>query len=174
MMFPFSIILGFGTGFQPVAGFSWGAKEYDRVQESYRFAAKIALIGAATMSAILILFADPIIVTFAGDDPEMREFGRLCIILQSVALPVHSWVAVVNMLCAGLGNAKGALALSTARQGSCFIPILYPLTWVFGAYGIASVQALADILSLALAVPIAISMIKKIKAAQNQLSQDCR
>jgi Na+-driven multidrug efflux pump len=78
------------------------------------------------------------------------------------------------MLCAGLGNAKGALALSTARQGSCFIPILYPLTWIFGAYGIASVQALADILSLALAIPIAISMTKKIKAAQNQLSQDCR
>jgi Na+-driven multidrug efflux pump len=95
-------------------------------------------------------------------------------ITQCIALPIHSWVAVVNMLCAGLGNAKGALALSTARQGSCFIPILYPLTWIFGAYGIASVQALADTLTLALAIPIAISMTKKIKAAQNQLSQDCR
>ena len=37
MMFPFSIILGFGNGFQPVAGFNWGAKRYDRVKESYRF-----------------------------------------------------------------------------------------------------------------------------------------
>ena len=166
MMFPFSIILGFGTGFQPVAGFNWGAKEYDRVQESYRFAAKIALIGAATMSAILILFADPIIVTFAGDDPEMREFGRLCIILQSVALPVHSWVAVVNMLCAGLGNSGGALALSTSRQGSCFLPILYPLAFFFAEYGLATVQAAADILSLALAIPICIYMLKKIKLAK--------
>ena len=40
MMFPFGIILGFGNGFQPVAGFNWGAKRYDRVQESYRFSAR--------------------------------------------------------------------------------------------------------------------------------------
>ena len=33
MMFPFGIILGFGTGFQPVAGFNWGAERYDRVLE---------------------------------------------------------------------------------------------------------------------------------------------
>lgn len=37
MMFPFSIILGFGSGFQPVAGFNWGARRYDRVRESYSF-----------------------------------------------------------------------------------------------------------------------------------------
>ena len=174
MMFPFSIILGFGNGFQPVAGFNWGAKRYDRVRESYRFCSRVSLIGAAIMAVVLTLGSDWIIVKFAGTDPEMRRIGNICMITQCIALPIHSWVAVVNMLCAGLGNAKGALALSTARQGSCFIPILYPLTWVFGAYGIASVQALADILSLALAVPIAISMTKKIKAAQNQLSQDCR
>ena len=174
MMFPFSIILGFGNGFQPVAGFNWGAKRYDRVRESYRFCSRVSLIGAAIMAVVLTLGSDWIIVKFAGTDPEMRRIGNICMITQCIALPIHSWVAVVNMLCAGLGNAKGALALSTARQGSCFIPILYPLTWVFGAYGIASVQALADILSLALAVPIAICMTKKIKAAQNQPSQDCR
>ena len=166
MMFPFSIILGFGTGFQPVAGFNWGAKEYDRVMESHRFASWLAVVGAGIMSVILIVFADPIIVAFAGTDPEMREFGRLCIILQSIALPVHGWVAVVNMLCAGLGNGGGALALSTSRQGSCFLPILYPLTFFFGVYGIATVQALADVLSLALAIPIFVYMIKKIKKAK--------
>ena len=47
MMFPFGVILGFGTGFQPVAGFNWGAKRFDRVEESYRFAARAAVIGAA-------------------------------------------------------------------------------------------------------------------------------
>jgi hypothetical protein len=65
----------------------------------------------------------------------------------------------------GLGNAKGALALSTARQGSCMIPILFPLAWLFGAEGIASVQAVADVLSIAIAVPIILHTIRKIKAA---------
>ena len=87
---------------------------------------------------------------------------------QCIALPVHGWVAIVNMLCAGLGNAKGALALSTARQGTCFIPILYPLAFLFGAYGIACVQALADILTLILAVPILRKTKKTIHQAQQE------
>ena len=70
------------------------------------------------------------------------------------------------MLCAGLGNAKGALALSTSRQGTCFIPILYPLAFFFGAYGIACVQAIADILTLVLAVPILKNTRKAVNAAE--------
>ena len=166
MMFPFSIILGFGSGFQPVAGFNWGSKRYDRVQESYRFSGIVAFLGGLVMAAVLIVFADPIIVAFAGDDPEMRKLGGLCILTQSIALPIHGWVAVINMLCAGLGNAKSAFLLAIARQGTCFLPILYPLAYLFGAYGIVSVQAIADVLSLAFAVPIIIATTKQIKAAQ--------
>ena len=166
MMFPFCIILGFGNGFQPVAGFNWGAKRYDRVSESYRFSSTVSWIGGAVMAAIIAVFADPIIVLFAGTDLEMREIGKLCIWLQCIALPIHAWVAMVNMLCVGLGNARGAMLLATARQGSCFLPILFPLALIFGAYGIASVQALADILTMVLAIPISIAMKKKIRAAQ--------
>ena len=166
MMFPFSIILGFGTGFQPVAGFNWGAKRFDRVMDCYKYAAKMACLGSAIMAGLIAIFANPIITAFAGSDPQMQEIGALCIRTQCLALPVHGWVAIVNMLCAGLGNAGGALALSTSRQGSCFVPMLYPLVYFFGAYGIASVQAVADVLSLALAIPIALYMIKKIRNAQ--------
>ena len=168
MMFPFSIILGFGNGFQPVAGFNWGAKRYDRVRESYRFCAKVALIGSVIMGLLVGVFADTFVVLFAGTDEEMRRIGVFCMVSQCIALPIHGWVAVVNMLCAGLGKGKYALALSTARQGSCFIPILYPLAWVFGAYGIASVQAVADILTMLLAVPIIRSMKKLITAQEEQ------
>ena len=165
MMFPFGIILGFAQGFQPVAGFNWGAKCYDRVQESYRFSSKVAFWGAVLMGIALTAFADTLIVVFAGTDVQMRRIGAICMITQAIALPIHAWVAIVNMYCAGLGNARGALALSTARQGTCFLPILYPLTWAFGAYGVASVQAVADVLTLILAVPIIRGMKKRIAAA---------
>ena len=165
MMFPFSIILGFGSGFQPVAGFNWGAKRYDRVMGCYKFATWVAIIGAAVMAGILVVFADPIIVLFAGADEEMRKIGALAIITQSIALPVHAWVAMVNMLCAGLGNARGAFLLATSRQGTCMLPVLYPLAYFFAEFGLATVQAVADVLSLVLAIPIAIRMTKKIKEA---------
>lgn len=167
MMFPFSIILGFGSGFQPVAGFNWGAKRYDRVEESYRFSAWVALIGSALMALTVALLSDAIIVAFAGTDPQMRHIGRICMVSQCIALPIHAWVAVVNMYCAGLGNARGALILSTSRQGTCFLPLLYPMAWLFSAYGVATVQAAADVLSLALAVPILIGMNKRVALAKS-------
>ncbi len=169
MMFPFSIILGFGSGFQPVAGFNWGAKRYDRVRESYRFSSIVALIGSTAMALVVGIFANEIILAFAGSDPQMQEIGALSIRLQCIALPIHAWVAVVNMFCVGLGNAKGAFILATARQGSCFIPILYPMAYLWGAYGVASVQAVADVLTLVLAVPIIIGMLRKVSDAEKGL-----
>ena len=168
MMFPFGVILGFGTGFQPVAGFNWGAKRYDRVEESYRFAARTAVVGAAVMGVLLAIFAEPLITLFAKADPEMQAVGALAIRLQCLALPAHSWVAVVNMLCAGLGKALGAVLLSTARQGTCFLPIVYPMTMLGGANGVAAVQAVADVLSIALAVPL----VRRMKAMIRQAAQD--
>jgi putative MATE family efflux protein len=167
MMFPFGIILGFGTGFQPVAGFNWGAKRYDRVLEGYRFAARTAIIGAVAMGLFLAAFAQPMIGLFAkaGHTGEMREIGALCIRLQCLALPVHGWVAVVNMFCAGLGNAKGALLLSTSRQGTCFLPIVYPMSRLWGANGAAAVQAVADVLTLILAVPLIRRVLRQVREA---------
>ena len=165
MMFPFSIILGFGNGFQPVAGFNWGARRYDRVKQSYTFSSWVALIGSTVMGLLIAVFSDFIVMKFAGSDPEMLEIGSLCIRLQCLALPIQAWVTVVNMLCTALGNAASAFILSTARQGTCLVPILFPLAHYFAAYGISSAQAIADVLTLVLAIPICIFMLRKIKVA---------
>ena len=166
MMFPFGIILGFGNGFQPVAGFNWGAKRYDRVEESYRFSSRVALIGSIVMAVALAVCAEPVIMLFAGTDPEMTRVGALCLRLQCLALPLHAWVAIVNMLCVALGNATGAFLLATARQGSCFIPFVHLSAFLWQENGIAAVQALADVLSMFLAVPLAIMMMRKVKQAR--------
>ena len=163
MMFPFSVILGFGSGFQPVTGFNWGAKRFDRVLESYWFSAKCAIAISTVMAVILGLFANQVILWFSEADAEMQAIGALSIRLQCIALPIHAWVAVVNMFCSGLGKAKGALLLATARQGSCFLPIVYPLAWLFEANGVAAVQAVADVLTLCLAAPLIRKVLKEVK-----------
>lgn len=169
MMFPVSIILGFGTGFQPVVGFNWGAEQYKRVKESYRFAAWTAVIGSIIMGLGLGIFANQLIALFGknGQTVAMWEIGALCIRMQCLALPIHGWVDVVNMLCSGLGNAKGAVLLSTSRQGSCFLPIVYPMSWLWGANGIAAAQATADILSILLAFPLINKIKRQIQAVSD-------
>ena len=171
MMFPFSVILGFGSGFQPVTGFNWGAKRFDRVLESYRFSAKCALIISVSMAVLLGLFANQVILLFAEADAEMQAIGALSIRLQCLALPIHAWVAVVNMFCNGLGKAKGALLLATARQGSCFLPIVYPMAWLFHSNGVAAVQAVADVLTLCLAVPLIRKVLKEVNGKAAEFGQ---
>lgn len=170
MMFPFAIILGFSSGFQPVAGFNWGAKRYDRVRESYRFASRVALLAAAAMGVLMFVFAGDLIGIFTETDADMMRFGMLCIRLQAIALPIHSWVAVVNGMCAGLGYAGFAVALSTSRQGSCFLPILPIMAFLAGENGIAAVQATADILSMFIAIPIIRTVHRRIDEAEGRLS----
>jgi Na+-driven multidrug efflux pump len=173
MMFPFGIILGFGQGFQPVAGFSFGAKRFDRVKQSYRFASRVALIGGALMGLVIGIFSEQIIALFAKTDQEMLEIATLCIRLQCAALPIHAWVAVINMLCGGIGYALFAFLLATARQGVCLLPILHLFANLFGAVGVASVQAAADVLTLLLAVPILIITLRRIDQAQKDYEAEC-
>ena len=168
MMLPFSFILGFGVGFQPVAGFNWGAKRFDRVKECYRFSAKTALIGAAIAGLSLGIFAPQIIQLFTESDPDMMRIGALCIRLQCLALPIHAWGAVVNMFCAGLGYVRGAMLIATSRQGSCFFPVLFPLAYFFGGTGVAAVQAAADALSILIIVPILRKVMKMVHTEEEK------
>lgn len=169
MMFPFSIILGFGTGFQPVVGFNWGAQRCDRVRESFRFASYVAIVGSVVMAAVLCVGAEWVIGLFNGQtaDPLMVDIGALSIRLQSIALPIHAWVAIVNMFCSGLGRAKGAILLATARQGTCFLPIVHALAHFFGADGVAAVQAVADVLTLLLALPLIRVVMRDVKKTEH-------
>lgn len=171
MMFPFGIILGFGSGFQPVAGFNWGAKRYDRVRECYHFSARIALLASAAGGLLLGIFAPQVIGLFTESDPEMLSIGALCIRLQCLALPFHAWGAVVNMFCAGLGYVRGAVLIATSRQGTCFFPIVLPLAYLFDGPGVASVQAVADILSIVIVIPILRKVMAKVTSAEKQLAE---
>lgn len=166
MMFPFSIILGFGSGFQPVTGYNWGAKQFDRVHETFRFSSQVAIAGSLIMGAFCAVFANQIISWFTEADAEMMWMGALCIRLQSIVLPVHAWVAVVNMFCAGIGFAGGAVILATARQGTCFIPFVFLLNALFGEYGILSIQAVADLLSILLALFVLKKAMRRVRAAE--------
>lgn len=167
MEFPFAIILGFGQGYQPVAGFNWGARRYDRVRQSLSFGMKVSFCGAAVMGIALGLSARPVMGLFnKASDPEVLRLGLLCIRLQCVALPLHAWGSIINMFNAAVGKAKNAIILSTARQGYCLIPMLLFLPRFFGAEGLAGSQAAADLLSLAVIIPLTAAAFKLLKSME--------
>ena len=166
MEFPFAIILGFGQGYQPVVGFNWGAKVWERVKKSLDFALKVSVIGSLIIGGILIIFANPVVHIFNKQaDAEVLRIGVYCIRVQSALLFAHAMNSIINMFYAGIGKAKWALLMSTARQGYLFIPLVFILPPMFGTYGVASVQAAADLISLAISIPLMLKAYKMIKEA---------
>jgi Na+-driven multidrug efflux pump len=162
-MFLTSACLGFGQGLQPVAGFSWGAKQYGRILQAYRFSVWAAVIGIAVPSLILGIFARPVLFLFTKTDLDMVTVGVFSLRVQCLAMPLHAWGIVVSMLCAGIGRAKGAIILGMSRQGICFFPILPIMIYLFGMWGIAAIQGVADILAVSLFLPIAAMVTRDLK-----------
>ena len=165
MEFPFAIILGFGQGYQPVVGFNWGAKAWKRVKESYTFSCVLSLIGAIVIGGFIAVFASPIVHAFNREaDAEVLRLGLLCIRLQCLALPVHALSSIINMFYAGIGQALKAMIINLARQGYCFFPALWIAPTLFGINGVAATQAIADMISVIVVVPLGLGALRLINS----------
>lgn len=169
MEFPFAVILGFGQGYQPVAGFNWGAKQWKRVRESYRFAIIVSIIGGIVMGAIVAGFANPIVHIFNKQaDAEVLAIGIFCIRMQCLVLVSHAVNSVVNMFYAGVGMAGKSLAVNLTRQGYCFFPALLIAPALWGVRGVASTQAIADVFSLIVVIPLGIHAYRMISKKEQE------
>jgi len=171
MMFIGSALIGFGQGFQPVAGFNWGAKRYDRVWKSFTFSSVVGVVGMVVFCSVVAIFAPSIMRAFS-DDSTVIDIGSFSIRLQCLAMPIHAWVIVVNMLFQALGRGTSAAVLSLSRQGICFIPAVIILSLAFGVWGLAAAQAAADVMSLLIALPLAVRIMKEIRRLMSENRQN--
>lgn len=158
-MFGSSAMIGFGQGFQPVCGFNFGAKLYDRVKHGFWFCVKGSLLFLIAVSALGFIFA-PQLITLFRNDPEVVTCGALALRLQCITFPTQSWVVISNMMEQSIGRTVPATFLSAARQGIFFIPAVLILPAIFGLVGIQMAQAVADILTLFCAIPIQIFVMR--------------
>ena len=152
MMFVISAMIGFGQGFQPVCGFNYGAKRFDRVKESFWYCVKVSLLILTVAGAIMFLFAPQAISAFRRDDLEVIAIGTMALRLQCLALPLQSFFIMCNMYLQCTGQSGPATLLASARQGIFFLPgtLLWPA--LFGLLGVQIVQPISDICCFILAV----------------------
>ena len=162
-MFASSALIGFGQGFQPVCGFNYGAKLYQRVREGFLFCVKYATIFLVGISIVGAVFAPEIIAIFRKGDEEVIAVGAAALRLQCLAFPLTGWIVMSNMMLQSIGKALKASILAAARQGIFFIPLILLLPGIFGLFGVEVCQTVSDILSFALAVPLCVSVLKEMK-----------
>lgn len=168
MMFINSALIGFGQGFQPVCGFNFGAKRYDRVLEAFWFCLKVAVIMLTTLGAISFLGAEQILTMFRKDDLDVIAIGTVALRFQCMTMPLQAWIIMSNMLTQSIGYGFRASILSSGRQGICLIPPLLILPGIIGIMGLQMSQAISDVLTSLIAVVIMAQILRELKGKANE------
>lgn len=166
-MFANSALIGFGQGFQPVCGYNYGAKLYGRVREGFYFCVKYAFVFLVAVSVLCGIFSPDIVALFRKEDAEVIEAGALALRLQCITFSLNAWIVMSNMMLQSIGKALKASVVAGARQGYFFIPLILILPAFFGLLGVQMTQAVADVFTLMLSIPLTLSVLKEMKAAES-------
>lgn len=169
MNFAASALIGFGQGFQPVCGFNYGAKLYGRVRRAYYFCFRLSFVVLVALSAIGIIFAKPITAALAGSSELAQSIAAFTLRAQLTVFPLMAWVTLTNMMLQNIGMTVRATVVAMTRQGLTFIPSVLALPLIvqlFGAepvLGLELAQAAADLLALAIALPIGLQVLGQMR-----------
>ena len=158
-----STLIGFGQGFQPLCGFSYGAHLFQRVRQGYWFCVKIGTVFLVLIALFGYGYAEEIIAIFRADDPDVIRVGAATLRWQFFTFPLGAIVMYSNMMMQTIRKPVRATILSSARQGLFFIPCILILPQLMGLNGVIICQAVADLLSFLLAIPLVWSVLLELR-----------
>jgi len=146
LMFATFPIFGITQGFLPIAGYNYGAKNWQRVRKTINTSILYASVLATLVFVLIVFFSESIPQIFS-DDLEVSQQTPQALRYVFMALPIIGIQLIGAAYFQAIGKAKPALFLTLSRQGLFFIPLLYVLTPVYGVMGVLISFPIADILS---------------------------
>ena len=163
-------VFGFIKGFQPIAGYSYGAKKFDRLREAIKTSILWSTAFCVIFGVILALFPTAIVSRFTKGDAGMIRIGAASLRANGISIMLFGFYTVYSSLFLALGKGREGFILGACRQGICFIPVILLLPIVWGLNGIMYAQPIADVLSAVITVFMAIPLHKKLNEMQKQTS----
>ena len=163
-------VFGFIKGFQPIAGYSYGAKKFDRLREAIKISILWSTVFCVIFGFILALFPAAIVSQFTKGDTEMITIGAASLRANGITIMLFGFYTVYSSLFLALGKGKEGFILGVCRQGICFIPVILFLPIVWGLNGILYAQPIADVFSAIITIFMAISLHRKLNEMQQQIA----
>lgn len=155
IMFLFMPLFGVVQGMQPIAGFNYGAKKYDRVKEVVKVSIIATMVLATIGFAVGEIFASPILSLFTSEKESffLSEGTKTLRIIISM-IPIIGVQIIGSSLYQALGKSKPAMILTMLRQIILLIPlvIIMPLIMKDSLLGIWLAYPLSDLLSTIITV----------------------
>ncbi|SES36840.1 MATE family efflux transporter [Salipaludibacillus aurantiacus] len=150
-MFALMPMMGILQGMQPIVGYNYGARQFERMRETILLCLKLVTVFSAGVFIAMMAFPAAFMRIFTAD-PEVIATGVDGIRIMFAAAVLIGVQVVSGGLYQALGKAKPALVLSMARQVLFLIPLVLILPNYFGVWGVWIAFPLADILAFALSI----------------------
>lgn len=158
------IVFGFLKGFQPIAGFSYGAKKFDRLREAIKTAVLWSTIFCAIFGLAAAIFSTQIISLFTKGDTEMVRIGSIALRANGLSFVLFGFYTVYSFLFLVMGKAAEGCILGACRQGICFVPVILILPSVLGLSGVLCAQPIADVISAIITAAMAVRLHRELRA----------
>lgn len=155
-------VFGFMKGFQPIAGYNYGAKQYKRLWEAVKVTAKWSTLFCGVMTMILFLFPQAILSLFSND-ASVLQTGAYALRVNSILFVFFGIGTEYALLYLALGKSLGGLILSIGRQGLFFVPVILLLPHYIGLNGVIFAQPIADVFTLIAIIILATKINREIK-----------
>ncbi|MFI3170012.1 MAG: MATE family efflux transporter [Faecalibacterium sp.] len=158
------IINGISQGNQPICGFNYGAKQFDRVRQSLWLS--LLWTGAVSLVFSIAIFCFPTqLISIFTDDADLIATGSAAIPLYLMMLPAAGFHIIISQYFQAVECPRTATFLLFLRYGTILLPSIYLLCYLFqlGINGIYLSNALSDGLSCAIALGFVAVELRRLK-----------
>lgn len=168
ILFIVMVVIGLNQGMQPIAGYNFGAKHYDRVlgvlKRALCFGTMITMVGFI----IGVFFPRPFVSVFAKDSPELINMASHALSCMVMMFPIVGIQIVSTAFFQSIGYAQKSIFLSLTRQLIFLVPAIFILPHVFNdpLEGLWHAAPVADGLASVLAITLLLLQVKKFKKLQ--------
>ncbi|MBP1639098.1 MAG: family efflux transporter [Bacteroidetes bacterium] len=156
------IVFGFNMAMQPIAGYNFGAKLYDRMMHVYRLTVIAGTITTTIGFIIAQLIPHSIARAFTSNQ-QLIDMAANALRINMAIFPIVGFQIVTSSFFQSVGMAKTAIFLSLLRQVLVLIPALFILPHIFGLYGIWAAAPTSDLIASIITFTVLQIQMKKFK-----------
>ena len=146
LMFALFPVLGVTQGFLPIAGYNYGAEQFDRVRKSINTAILYSFLMGLLIFFGIMIFANDIVKIFTTEASIVAQ-TPMAMRWVFAAIPIVTVQLIGAAYFQAIGKAVPAFLLTLSRQGFIFIPLVLILPKYYGELGVWISFPIADVLS---------------------------
>lgn len=165
ILFIVMVVIGLNQGMQPIAGYNFGARRYDRVLGVLNKALIFGSVITLTGFVIGVFFPTPFVSVFAKDSPQLIKLSAHALSCMVMMFPIVGIQIVSTAFFQSIGYAPKSIFLSLTRQLIFLVPAIFilPHLYVDPLEGLWHAAPVADGLASVLAITLLVLQVKKFK-----------